>query len=263
MTTMLLLSCLVVYASKCNNAYTVLTTNENTWCAAHVVASSLLDTGTKSDIVIMYTNGYRQFLHNKVVYQKVMPARANGNGQWKSTYSKFWAGRLIRYDKVILLDADIIVLRNIDHLFNYTDGFAAPTAYWISPNIVSSGLIVMKPTSVLFTDVLEQAHGHRNDMDYFNLRHGSHTMHLDPTYNTLIGEWYPRDRIYHRIVNNISVVHFVAEWKPFSFTDWSVQLDRTGVEIYRMWWTYATALDLNNQCTGWKLVYSKYINAHL
>jgi lipopolysaccharide biosynthesis glycosyltransferase len=144
----------------------------------------------------------------------------------------------------MLLDADMIVLHNIDHLFSAVrDMFAAPIAYWISPNFLCSCLIVMKPTETLFDDVLERFDGkYREDMDYFNLRYGARTKRLDPVYAALIGEWYPRDRIYHHLQRNVSVVHFIAEWKPFSFTDWHVGLDEFGVQVYARWWKYARGL---------------------
>lgn len=252
---------------KCNgNAYAVLATNENTWGAAHVLAFSLLHSGTRSDIVVMHEG--HSYLHllknnNQIRYRKVTPSRARGNGPWESTYNKFWAGRMVQYCHVMLLDADMIVLHNIDHLFSTVDNtnvvFAAPTAYWISPTVFCSCLIVLKPSSTLFGDVLERADGkHREDMDYFNFRHSAQTRRLDPTYAALIGEWYPRDRIYHRLQQNISVVHFIAEWKPFSFVDWSVDLDLAGVYVYSRWWEYARALDLHNRCSNWKSVHSAF-----
>ena len=270
----------ILCLSSCNglpeckiNAYAVLATNENTWCSAHVLAFSLLHSGTQSDIVIMYDwhldNISRPLRRSvQVRYHKVAPSRARGHGPWESTYNKFWAGRLVQYCRVMLLDADMIVLHNIDNLFstvptvhNSDVMFAAPIAYWISPNVLCSCLIVMKPTETLFDDVLERFDGkYREDMDYFNLRYGARTKRLDPVYAALIGEWYPRDRIYHHLQQNVSVVHFIAEWKPFSFTDWPVGLDEFGVHVYARWWKYARALSLHSHCSNWKSVHSAFLN---
>jgi hypothetical protein len=255
------------------NAYAVLATNQDHWCAAHVLALSLLRSGTRHHIVIMHegisslanTGSYPLTAHPHVRYNEVNPARARGraNGAWESTYSKFWAGRMVQYCRVILLDADMVVLRNIDHLFAAVDGtnlFAAPSAYWISQQFLCSCLIVMKPTAMLFADVLENANGASGeDMDYFNRRHGARTKRLDAEYNALIGEWYPKDGIYHRLQRNVSVVHFIAGWKPFKFADWSVNLDKIGMSIYATWWEDARSLkSLDEHCPKWESVYSRF-----
>ena len=242
---MLLLMLTATIAQQCTrNAYAILATNDNAWCGAHVLALSLIDTNTSNDIVIMHYGDVHRRQYAGVKYEKVTPAKALGNGQWKDTYSKFWAGRLVRYCYVMLLDADNIVLRNMDHLFALGEySYAAPLAYWLSRGFLQTGVVVMKPSTTLFSDVLENSHGkYLEDMDYFNRRHGSRTKHLHPRYNTLIGQWYPRDRIYNYVTKDVYSVHFVAEWKPYKFTSWSL-LDAPGREIYNRWWTYARQVE--------------------
>eukprot|EP00005_Dracoamoeba_jomungandri_P008712 CAMPEP_0174270752 /NCGR_PEP_ID=MMETSP0439-20130205/45609_1 /TAXON_ID=0 /ORGANISM="Stereomyxa ramosa, Strain Chinc5" /LENGTH=222 /DNA_ID=CAMNT_0015360275 /DNA_START=179 /DNA_END=844 /DNA_ORIENTATION=+ len=60
------------------------------------------------------------------------------------------------YDKVIFLDADTLVLKNIDHLFNCGDGMCAylgrPMKSMFNFNV---GVMVVKPSTELLEDMLE------------------------------------------------------------------------------------------------------------
>lgn len=70
---------------------------------------------------------------------------------WRDTFFKLQAAGCTEYDKIILLDCDQMVVRNIDHLFD-KPAFTATTCGrcvhpdWLS---LSAGLLVLEPTDAL------------------------------------------------------------------------------------------------------------------
>lgn len=75
------------------------------------------------------------------------------NHHWRHTFAKLELFSLAGFEKLIYLDADMIVCRNIDHLFNFphltfSTGSAQIKGYedWILPN---SGLMILSPKTEL------------------------------------------------------------------------------------------------------------------
>lgn len=64
------------------------------------------------------------------------------------TFSKLHIWRLIQFQKGVFLDADTLVLSNVDALFDYEELSAAPDVGW--PDIFNSGVFVFKPSLATF-----------------------------------------------------------------------------------------------------------------
>ncbi len=71
------------------------------------------------------------------------------------TYSKLHVWRLEEYCKCVFLDADTIVLSNVDELFERDEFSAAPDIGW--PDLFNSGVFVLKPNAETFTSLTELA----------------------------------------------------------------------------------------------------------
>lgn len=109
---------------------------------AIAMAHSLRKTKTKYDIVCMITPDFQKYIHlleiifNKVVvvsylnYKTGFLTTKKQNdiyGAWKNvSYTKWQCLSLTKYNKVCLLDADLIIQQNIDHLFE----LQAPAGRW-------------------------------------------------------------------------------------------------------------------------------------
>lgn len=102
-----------------------------------VVAYSIKETKTVHDIVCMVTPDVTESAREKIratgiiVHPvKYLSAPIKYRGQRTAVLDRYpgihlyttkWQClNLVQYDKVFLLDADMVVLRNIDHVFNYT-----------------------------------------------------------------------------------------------------------------------------------------------
>ncbi len=72
--------------------------------------------------------------------------------RFRSVYTKLRAWELVELDKVVLLDADVITLQNIDELFERPSIAAAPDFFL--PDRFNSGLMVIEPSAETFEGML-------------------------------------------------------------------------------------------------------------
>ena len=81
---------------------------------------------------------------------------ANAVTSWNQTFFKLNIMRLTQFDKIIFVDADMLLLQNIDHLFSYpslsatTGGKAAHPEY----TEFNSGLLVVEPSEEIFEKLM-------------------------------------------------------------------------------------------------------------
>ena len=71
------------------------------------------------------------------------------------TFTKINIWRLEKYSKCVFLDADCLVLRDIDDLFEREEFSAAPDAGW--PDCFNSGVFVFQPSKETFTKLVQFA----------------------------------------------------------------------------------------------------------
>ena len=85
---------------------------------------------------------------------------------WKDCLTKFEIFKLIQFDKIVFLDADIYVLKNLDHLFNYPHMTAAIDGeyfnLWSNQIHFNSGCLVIEPSIELYEDIINFA----NSIDF-------------------------------------------------------------------------------------------------
>lgn len=71
------------------------------------------------------------------------------------TYTKLNAWRLTQFDKCVFLDADTLVLRNVDELFDRPEMSAAPDIGW--PDCFNSGVFVFVPSETTYQALIQHA----------------------------------------------------------------------------------------------------------
>ena len=117
---------------------------------------SLQATGTREPMVLMVTadvprqarerlaaQGWR--LHEIEPVQNPTPAAQQLFPRFDKVFTKLRAWELVDFDKVVLLDADMVVRRSIDELFERPELSAAPD--FLLPHRFNSGLMVLDPGS--------------------------------------------------------------------------------------------------------------------
>lgn len=137
---------------------TVLHSSEGYVCGAITLAQSLQKTGTKRDLILLLDNSIsirkRRILAAagwKIrTITRIRNPRAENGTYNEYNYSKFRLWQLTDYEKVIFIDADIIVLRNLDILFN----FPQMSATGNDQSIFNSGIMVIEPSNCTFRLVI-------------------------------------------------------------------------------------------------------------
>lgn len=160
----------------------------------------------------------------KIINQKIY--------RWHFTYSKLSIFGLNQFDKLVYLDADMLILNNIDELFEKPH-MSAVNSGGMLPKLLSwtklnSGLMVVEPSTELFDDILSkigkiESVASGGDQDflhayYFNwpnqkelhLDHGYNMfqIHLDE-YNQLFGYDF------NHVEKPIKIIHYIGETKPW------------------------------------------------
>ncbi|MEQ8691355.1 MAG: glycosyltransferase family 8 protein [Pseudomonadales bacterium] len=133
-------------------------------------------------------------------------------------FSKLRLWQLTQYQRVVFLDADTLVVRNIDRLFDYPEFCGAPNLYESLADMhrLNSGVFVARPDLASFDAMLAaldtaDAVWRRTDQTfletYFADWHG-----LPYTYNTLQYVYFNLPQLWHW--PSIRVVHYQYE-KPW------------------------------------------------
>ncbi len=152
-----------------NFAYVTAITNEKYYKGLKTLFKSLKATKTTFPLFVMMPEECRNSPLSENISKSGLPIifcpkinisknHTNDNvyKHWNETFFKLNIANLIQFNKIVFLDADMIVLKNIDHLFDYpsisaTTGGKAAHPEWIEFN---SGIMVMEPSSQLYEGLI-------------------------------------------------------------------------------------------------------------
>ena len=130
---------------------------------------SLLASKTKNDIVILLSKNVRQttidqfskkgcklrFIDNiENPYKNEKERRNSYKSHFEFTLNKIYLWSLTDYESIIYMDADNIVLHNIDSLFSCHD----VCVVYMNPCKFHTGLMVLKPNLDVFYDMIDSLH---------------------------------------------------------------------------------------------------------
>ncbi|MCH6266020.1 glycosyltransferase [Neobacillus citreus] len=163
---------------------------------------------------------------------------SNGNHRWNNTFDKLAIFSLTHFSKLVFLDCDTYVIRNIDELFDL-EHMSAVYIYNTYQNPYKdtkfcSGLLVIEPNENEYLELREQffytAHKHaisgvpfgdQNVLnDYYNKWDSDKSKHLYDEYNSMWGtmekllasKWTLTDK---KGRTQIKVIHFSGLHKPW------------------------------------------------
>ncbi|WP_419908789.1 glycosyltransferase [Hoeflea sp.] len=230
-------------------AYVTLVTNSDYAAGALALVRSIALSGTQADIVVLHTGavaaedlGGIAALGARLIRAGLLPtsdefnarharARLHANAPFTKgrkpgfhtpldNFVKLRLWQLEEYERCVFIDADALVLRNIDRLFGYPQFSAAPNVYETLADFhrLNSGVFVAEPSSATFDDMLKaldrpDAFWRRTDQtflqSYFPDWHG-----LPVFYNMLQYVWFNMPALWDW--SSIGVLHFQYEkpWEP-------------------------------------------------
>lgn len=141
---------------------TVLHSSEAYVCGAITLAQSLIQTRTRRDLILLLDTSISQSKRDALsragwklrFIKRIRNPRAKKKSYNEYNYSKFRLWQLTDYDKIIFIDSDIVVLRNLDILFH----FPQMSATGNDGSIFNSGIMVIEPSNCTFRMLM-----HRRD----------------------------------------------------------------------------------------------------
>ncbi|WP_269581626.1 glycosyltransferase [Roseibium sp. Sym1] len=250
-------------------AYVTLVTNQDYVLGASALLRSLRHSGTSADLVVLYTPGVdEQDLdtlkgfgprlgrcdrlptseafnerHERGRLHKAAPFTKGGKPVFHTPLDNFVKLRLWQltdYDRVVFIDADALVLKNLDKLFGYPEFCAAPNVYESLKDFhrMNSGVFTAAPDEGTFAAMLDRldqpdAFWRRTDQtfleSFFPDWHG-----LPVFYNMLQYVWFNLPELWDW--SQVHVLHYQYE-KPWETGHDKVDRLRPLIDL---WQAFAT-----------------------
>uniref|UniRef100_A0A0E0K9S0 Hexosyltransferase n=1 Tax=Oryza punctata TaxID=4537 RepID=A0A0E0K9S0_ORYPU len=139
---------------------TVLHSSDTYLCGAIVLAQSIRRAGSTRDLVLLHDHTVSKpalaalvaagWIPRKI--KRIRNPRAERGTYNEYNYSKFRLWQLTDYDRVVFVDADILVLRDLDALFR----FPQLTAVGNDGSLFNSGIMVIEPSQCTFESLIRQ-----------------------------------------------------------------------------------------------------------
>jgi len=173
--------------AEAKNAYVTLVTNHDYADAAIALVRSLVLTGTKADIVVMHTGAVEPAdleplaaLGARCIEAELLDTSPEFNARHQrdrlhanapftkgnkpsfhtplDNFAKLRLWELEDYNNVVFIDADALVVRNIDRLFAYPEFSAAPNVYEGLADFhrLNSGVFTAKPSKATFAAMMRR-----------------------------------------------------------------------------------------------------------
>ncbi|XP_016131598.1 glycogenin-1-like [Sinocyclocheilus grahami] len=204
-------------------AFVSLATNDSYARGAMVLGKSLRNHKTSKKLVVLIgphvSDQARAVLHK--IFDEVRLVDVLDSGDMAHlammkrpdlgvTFTKLHCWTLTHYSKCVFMDADTLVVSNIDELFDREELSAAPDPGW--PDCFNSGVFVFRPSNETYGKLLQ-----------YCTEHGS----FDGLYGA-----------------NAKVVHFLGQMKPWSYTYNPTQRRVRGSSqpvLLQQWWALYSA----------------------
>lgn len=137
-------------------------------CGAIAAAQSIRMAGSTRDLVILVDETISDYHRGGLAeagwkihtIQRIRNPKAERDAYNEWNYSKFRLWQLTDYDKIIFIDADMLILRNIDFLFEMPE----ITATGNNATLFNSGVMVIEPSNCTFQLLMD----HINEIESYN-----------------------------------------------------------------------------------------------
>ncbi|XP_067851116.1 glycogenin-1-like isoform X1 [Heptranchias perlo] len=253
-----------------DQAFVTLATNDLYGKGALVLGTSLRNHKTTRQLVILITpqvsNNMRTVLgrvFDEVILVDVLDSKDSAHlamikrPELGVTFTKLHCWALTRYSKCIFMDADTLVLCNIDELFEREELSAAPDPGW--PDCFNTGVFVYRPSIETYNELIQFSTekgsfdgGDQGLLNSFfsNWATADINKHLPFIYNLSSVAVYSYLPAFKQYGADAKVVHFLGKVKPwnYSYDPKTKCVKRDGhdyssvvlPEFLNMWWDIFT-----------------------
>ncbi|XP_048640608.1 glycogenin-2 isoform X4 [Marmota marmota marmota] len=224
--------------SVTTQAFVTLATNDIYCQGALVLGLSLRNHKTTRKLVVLITPQVSSLLRDVLsrVFDEVIEVNLMDSEDYIHlaflkrpelgvTLTKLHCWTLTHYSKCVFLDADTLVLHNIDELFDREELSAAPDPGW--PDCFNSGVFVFQPSLETHQLLLQHAteHGSFDGADQGLLNSffsdwptADIHKHLPFIYNLTSNAAYTYSPAFQQFGSSAKVVHFLGSTKPWNCT---------------------------------------------
>ncbi|KAI4876479.1 hypothetical protein NFI96_018603 [Prochilodus magdalenae] len=223
---------------EAHQAFVTLATTDAYCKGTLVVGKCLRRHGTTRKLVVMISTCISREMRvsleevfDEVLVVDVLDSRDSAHLSWLRrpdlgvTFTKIHCWTLAHYTKCVFLDADTLVLCNVDELFEREELSAAPDPGW--PDCFNSGVFVFRPSLDTYLRLLEYAdlHGSFDGGDqgllnsfFSDWATKDINKHLPFIYNLSANALYTYLPAFHKYGHQAKIVHFLGGTKPWNFT---------------------------------------------
>lgn len=236
--------------TNCKYGYVTVLYGDNVYITGAVVLGfSLMKTESRYDRIVLVTPDVTKHSIEILsqVYTKIVPidyVKVNPNifldekTRFRDVFTKLRCLDLIQYEKIIILDLDMIITKNIDHLFNLNAPAAClkknyvPYGKRINPDTICSdnklvgsinaGLMLLVPDREEWLDIQNDILTNNSllkyrypEQDYISLRYCNQWTSITFNYNFQFGltDRVKKCKYTH---DNIYVIHYSSSFKPWN-----------------------------------------------
>ncbi|KAK7866807.1 hypothetical protein R5R35_005240 [Gryllus longicercus] len=216
-------------------SWVTLATNDTYSLGALVLARSLRRVSTNHNLTVMVTPGVSAAMRaqlasvfNVLEEVNILDSKDEKNlalltrPELGITFTKLHCWRLTQFSKCVFLDADVMVLKNCDELFDREELSAAPDVGW--PDCFNSGVFVYRPSietyNALINFALSQGSFDGGDQGLLNQFFSDWatkdiSRHLPFIYNMCSSATYSYLPAFKQFGQNVKIVHFIGTAKPW------------------------------------------------
>lgn len=220
-------------------AYVTLLSTNSYYPGVVVMFESLKQTNPKYNEFVVVVNetisediinklerkGYIVLKRNKIDFSDIVTN--NQFGYWINTFDKLYIFELTQYDKIIYLDSDLYIAKNIDDLFDmpHLSGAISGKECYNEWDGINSGLMVIVPEEGILSKLLDVVKTHKfdkdiGDQDIINYYYDW------PNQNLAISEKY---NIFYNLVDyyvdkfhydpdDLRGIHYIGSIKPWMYS---------------------------------------------
>lgn len=240
------------------------------------LCQSIRDTGSTTPIVLLYsksglTKGVLGVLTESGFFSRLINVDNDlivsrneyelkellKRAELDKTLTKLNCWRLIEYEKLIYLDSDMVLVDQIDNLFDTEvsqwDIAASPDCGW--PDCFNSGLFVLKPSFETFralksfAESVDSFDGSDQGLlnEFFSLTGPSEAswIRLPFGYNCTLSSNYEYVPALVRFQKDLKVIHFIGAGKPwtnrilsYSSKFYKLYLHGSTQNFFELWWSF-------------------------
>ncbi|XP_051665096.1 glycogenin-2 isoform X2 [Manacus candei] len=254
-----------------DQAFVTLATDDVYCQGALVLGQSLRNHKTSRKLTVLITpeisSGMRSVLHSvfdEVIQVDVLDSADSVHlalmqrPELGVTFTKLHCWTLTQFSKCVFMDADTLVLCNVDELFDREEFSAAPDSGW--PDCFNSGVFVFRPSLKTYNLLLQFAaeHGSFDGGDqgllnsfFSNWATADIGKHLPFLYNLSSSAVYTYVPAFNHFGRDAKVVHFLGATKPWNYkynlqTKRVMQDDTTSGSFHQLsflalWWNIYSA----------------------